>query len=206
MHPIYKVNLPRISEELEYKLIAVALQYESFKYNNGTIGQKYYEEGITSDRIETLKQLYGFDHIPQHRSQGFDVTLQNVVRNTLDLPMINSMYVQVIESADSFIHTDGGHRKCSLYYLMSDNKPSVTKFYTTTEEPFVSTVYRPQDVTEYFSYEMKQHCWHVFNHDEIHSVNNIKGLRIGLIVDMTKQFKDYEQFVMFLKNRGLIDA
>ena len=205
MYPIHKVNLPRLSNEIEDKLLAVAAGYKLFKYNTGTIGQLYYERGITSDRIETLMQLYGFNHIPQHRSNAFDEELQNAIRDLIKLPS-NRMYVQVIESKDSFIHTDGGHRKCSLYYLISDNIPAVTKFYTSTEQPYITTLYKPDDVNEYYSYEMQQHCWHVFNHDEIHSVNNIKGLRVGLILDMTQQFQDYEDFVGFLKDKGLVDV
>lgn len=206
MHPIYKVNLPRLSEEIEQKLLTVASEYDQFKYNTGTLGQMYYEKQENVEQIKQLMDLYGFDHIPQHRSNGFADILQNAVRNHIELPIAGKMYVQVIESKDSFIHTDGGHRKCSLYYLISDNDSSVTTFYTATETPFISTVYRPKDVNEYFSYGMIPHCWHVFNHDEIHSVNNIKGLRVGLIIDMTQQFKDYEQFATFLKNRGLLDA
>jgi hypothetical protein len=53
---------------------------------------------------------------------------------------------------------------------------------------------------------MKQHEWHAFSHNEIHSVNNIEGLRIGLILDFTPKFKTYDGFIQQLDLMGLIDA
>jgi hypothetical protein len=204
MNPLIKINLPNLSSELESKLISIANGYQQFKYSNGTIGQKYYEKSESVDDIENLKRLYGFNDIPQHRSREIG-NLTNDVLREMDCSFMENinMYVQVIESRDSFIHTDGGHRICSLYYLISDNG-SKTTFYKSDKPPVMSTVWNPMDVYPYYSYIMKQHEWHAFSHNDIHSVNDISGLRVGLILDFTPKFKKYEDFVKFLKRANLI--
>jgi hypothetical protein len=206
MNPIIKVSLPPLLDETENKLLSVANTYEQFKYSNGTLGKQYQEQPEKNEEIEKVKNLYGFDYLPQHRSQSLDISLQNEIRNRLKLSIPGSMYVQVIESENSFIHTDGGHRKCSLYYLLTDNNSAITNFYTTEKKPIISTVWDPANVRKHFSFEMLQHNWYVFSHDEIHSVNNIKGLRVALIIDMTKQFNTYEKLVSYLKTTGAINA
>jgi hypothetical protein len=205
MNPILKVNLPKLSAETEQKILAIAAGYDQFKYSNGTLGKKYHEEQDHSSEIEDVKNLYGFDYLPQHRSTPCDQNLQNEIRDQIKLYTPASISVQVIETENSFIHTDGGHRTCSLYYLLTDNT-SITNFYKSNEPPLITTIWDPNKVKKYFSYEMKQHEWHTFSHNEIHSVNNIKNLRVGLIIDMTKQFKNYEDFVRHLKTVGVLDV
>jgi hypothetical protein len=205
MNPLIKLNLPRLSDSLENKLISIASQYKEFKYNNGTLGKKYYEQKESLEEIENLKQIYGFDDLPQHRSCGIGSLTQEVI-GEMNHTFLNgmNMCVQVIESKDSFIHTDGGHRICSLYYLISDDT-SKTTFYESDKPPVLTTVWNPMDVHPYYSYTMEQHKWHAFSHNEIHSVNNIKSLRIGLIIDFTPKFKTYDDFINFLSEHGLID-
>ena len=55
MNPLIKVNIPKLSERLETDLIQVAQGYQNFKYNNGTLGQKYYEKNDSIEEIESLK-------------------------------------------------------------------------------------------------------------------------------------------------------
>ena len=88
--------------------------------------------------------------------------------------------------------------------MISDNN-SITTFYKSDKPPVLSTVWNPSDVTPYYSYKMEQHNWYAFSHNEIHSVNNIDGLRIGLIFDFTRQFKSYENFIQHLISIGYID-
>ena len=206
MNPIIELDLPQLQVETEKQILDIASNYEQFKYSNGTLGQKYHEQNDKNEQIEQVKKLYGFDYLPQHRSSPCDFKLQEEIKKQLKLPIFANMYVQVIETENSFIHTDGGHRTCSLYYLLTDNTPSVTRFYTSLASPVISTIWNPADVAEYFSYEMKPHKWHTFSHNEIHSVNNITGLRVGLIIDMTKQFHTYENLISYLHKIGVINA
>jgi hypothetical protein len=207
MNPLINVKLPKLSDDVIRGLLDIAYQYKNFKYSNGTLGKKYHEEKESLKDIEKIKRIYGFNDLPQHRSKPVPDNLKKQILDELKVPILLdvNMYVQVIESRDTFIHTDGGHRICSLYYMMSDNGSNTT-FYRSEKPPVLSTVWHPMDVYPYYTYLMKQHNWYTFSHNEIHSVNNIEGLRIGLILDFTPKYKTYEGFVSQLKMMEMIDA
>jgi hypothetical protein len=200
--PLLPLNLPRLSEELEQKLLTIASSHKDFSYSRMTLGERYQNAVATGDTatlsaLDNVKQLYGFGDLPQHLAQNIPRELIQQIESEigLTLPQNAGVFVQVVECANTFIHTDGGVRKASLYYMLTDDSTAETRFYKSDKEPFYSTIWNPNEVEQFYSYRMEQHRWHSFSHDEIHSVNNVTKLRVGLLIDMTRAFPTYEDFM-----------
>ena len=192
-NPLTHIKLPRLSLSLEKTLIA-NITDKNLSYNKNTscddeknaIQNKDLE---TLNKLDYVKQLYGIDYIPQHKMNNVEFKLIRRIESELGikLPRTAKVYVQTIDSEFSFIHTDG-LRKNSFFYLLSDNGDCETRFYTSENLPVYSRIWNPNEVKQFYSHKILPHNWYMFSHDTIHSVNNVDGLRITLIVDMSEEY------------------
>lgn len=201
MNPLTLTKLPRLSPTFEKFLIDKTSNYLEFDYNKNTSCENE-QQAIAEndlDKIQLLnrvKAIYETNIIPQHRMKNLEYGTIRKLESYIGIKIPNTarVYVQVIDSENSLIHTDG-LRKNSFFYLLSDNGECETRFYTSDKPTIHSRVWDPNDVTQIYSDKIKPHKWYMFSHDTIHSVNNVEGLRITLIIDMTESFENYTDFI-----------
>lgn len=197
MIPMIQLCLPKLSIKLKAELIEIADTIGD-EISRNTIGEREHNAKQTNDvkvlsELQELKDLYGFDYLPQHRGKRLDSLVTDRIRKELHIPFPykSDFVIQVINTKDTFIHNDGS-RKCSLYYMITDDN-ATTSFYESSANPICGTVWNPNDVNKTHTFTMKQDDWHLFNHQAIHSVNDVNKTRIGMLIDMSRVFDSYEK-------------
>jgi hypothetical protein len=204
MIPLIKLNLPKLSGDLENEILKVSSTISDHVSKNtiGEIEKRAIETNDTKvlDELNSLKELYGFDYLPQHRGMRLSKQISDRIRSELpiEFPEEADFVVQVINTQHTFIHNDGT-RMCSFYYMLTDDT-ATTSFYESDKSPTYGTVWTPSDVTHKYSFTMKQGDWHAFNHNKIHSVNDVNKTRIGMLIDMTRAYGSYEECLKNYEN------
>jgi len=199
MSPLMHLCLPKLTKPLVEDLIELANGIEDHISKN-TIGEIEHNAKLHNDKevlneLQALKDMYGFDYLPQHRGKRLDHHMSDMIRKDLQitLPYKADFVIQLINTENTFIHNDGT-RTCSFYYMIS-NDTATTSFYESDKDPIYGTVWNPADVIKTNTYTMKQDNWYMFNHNAIHSVNNVTTNRVGMLIDMSRCFNNYNQCV-----------
>jgi hypothetical protein len=199
MIPLIKLDLPKLSKKLEDEILDIATTIENHVSKNtiGEIEKNAIEKNNVKviEELEALKSLYGFDYLPQHRGMRLPNTIGDKIRKQLGIPLPykTDFVVQVINTKHTFIHNDGS-RICSLYYMLTDDT-ATTSFYESDAEPIYGTVWAPADVEKTWTFTMQRGDWHAFNHNAIHSVDNVNTTRVGMLIDMSRAFSTYDECV-----------
>jgi hypothetical protein len=199
MNPLIKLNLPRLSGDLENEILKISSTVSEHVSKNtiGEIEQNAIANNDTKvlNELNALKNLYGFHYLPQHRGMRLPRNISDRIRSELPVkfPEETDFVVQVINTKHTFIHNDGT-RMCSFYYMLSDDT-AATSFYTSDADPIYGTVWSPSDVSKKYTFTMSRGDWHAFNHNHIHSVNNVNKTRIGMLIDMTRAYGSYENCI-----------
>jgi hypothetical protein len=197
MIPLIKLDLPKLSNKLEAEILDVSTTIGDYVSKNtiGEIEKTAVEKNDTKviEELEALKALYGFDYLPQHRGMRLPNNIGDKIRKELGIPLPykTDFVVQVINTKHTFIHNDGS-RMCSLYYMITDDT-ATTSFYESDKPPTYGTVWNPADVEKKFSFTMKKGEWHGFNHNHIHSVDDVNTTRVGMLIDMSRAFGTYKE-------------
>jgi len=196
MIPLIKFDLPQLSDKLKDEILQVSCTIGEYVSKNtiGEIEKNAIEKNDTKvlAELNALKNLYGFDYLPQHRGMRLSDTLGNNIRKELGIPLPSKtdFVVQVINTKHTFIHNDGS-RICSFYYMLTDDI-ATTSFYESSVGPIYGTVWSPVDVKKTHTFTMQKGDWHGFNHSAIHSVNEVNKTRVGMLIDMSRAFDTYE--------------
>lgn len=197
MIPLIKLCLPHLSENLQNQILQLSqtLGDHVSKHTIGEIEKNAIENNDTKvlAELNALKNIYGFDYLPQHRGMRLSDDIGNAIRKELNIPLPTKtdFVVQVINTKHTFIHNDGS-RICSFYYMLTDDT-ATTSFYESNKDPIYGTVWNPADVNKTHTFTMQKGDWHGFNHSAIHSVNDVNKTRIGMLIDMSRAFDTYEE-------------
>jgi hypothetical protein len=196
MIPLIKFDLPQLSDALKTDILDISRTIGDHVSKNtiGEIEKNAIENSDNKvlDELNALKSLYGFDYLPQHRGMRLPNNIGDRIRKELGIPLPfkSDFVVQVINTKHTFIHNDGS-RTCSFYHMLTDDT-ATTSFYESDIDPIYGTVWSPADVKKTYTFTMNKGDWHGFNHNAIHSVNDVNTTRVGMLIDMSRAFNTYE--------------
>jgi len=97
--------------------------------------------------------------------------------------------IQKVEGISIPCHSD--LRSCSLFYTVKG--PATTNWYSSDEFKTASMYLDKSKLILEESVNMDLNSWYLFNHYEIHNVENIEGKeRISFVINLSDRFKNFE--------------
>lgn len=116
--------------------------------------------------------------------------IKNITEPYMTLNFDNLRFsIQKIEGHSIPCHSD--IRSCSLIYTVKG--PATTCWYSSNEFKAGSMYLDKSKLTLEESVNMDLNSWYLFNHYEIHNVENIEGReRISFVINLSDKFKNFE--------------